>query len=1200
MARGAISVSGSLSYNSSTGVISYSTPNTDAVSEGTTNRYFTPERVRLSVSAGNGISYSSDTGIIAVNTSVIATKNDLTTTNVTEGTNLYYTIDRTKDDGFATKAYLDGQIAQVSLNVINTIDNVNAFMKTTAITTAALITLVDSITAPSFAQSDWNETDPNKLDYIRNKPNLSSTARNAVSVSGSLSYNSSTGVISYTTPSTSGIAEGTNLYFTNNRARAAVTAGVGIHYNNSTGVITNAITQYTDTMAKAVISATGDLSYNSSTGVINFIQNKAWSALTGIPTTISGYGITDAYTKTQVDNAITTAVAGKDNSDEITEGTTNKYFTDARARAAVTAGVGIHYNNSTGVITNTITQYTDTMARNAISVSGGLNYDSTTGEMSLSSSATMTLSPTAIVDGGNITFLGSGTGGESSGSGTGGESSGLIEQVQSDWTATTGLAQILNKPTLSTVATSGRYDDLIGSPLPYDLPKATTTRLGGVKVDGTSIISTDGVLSVATTLTGSLTGNASTATKLVTARTINGVSFDGSANITVKATATNALTIGTGLSGTSYDGSSAVTIANTGVTSIAGTANQITASASTGGITLSLPNALITPGSLTVTGNLTVNGTTTTINSTILAVNDLNIEIAKNAVTAADANNAGLIVAGANAALLYTSANDRWNLNKSLNVPSVYSDLIGDIYASNGTSRILNNGTNGTDAVFTGDVTGNVTGSAGSVAWANVSGKPTLVASATTDTTNAANITSGTLSNSRLSSIPNSALANSSITLNGQSVSLGGNLNISAQSPNALTIGTGLSGTSYNGSSAVTIANTGVTSIAGTANQITASASTGGITLSLPSSLITPGSLTVTGNLTVNGTTTTINSTVLAVDDLNIEIAKNATTAAEANNAGLIVAGSNAALLYTSADDRWNLNKGLNVSRVFGSLTGNVTGNVTGSAGTVTSISGNTLTSSQITAGLGFTPYNSSNPGGYTNNTGTVTGVIAGSYLTGGTITTSGILSVDATSANTASKVVVRDGGGNFSAGTITAVLNGNASTATTLQTARAINGVSFNGSADITVHSAGTGIGISGTTVTNLLATSGGAIGGAITVSGSITATGEITAYFSDARLKTNVEPIIDPISKVMNLRGVTFRPNQTALDLGITDREEVGVIAQEVEAVLPQLVVESGYEGYKTVKYDKLTALLIEAVKNQQVQIDELKQEIKRLKNG
>lgn len=70
------------------------------------------------------------------------------------------------------------------------------------------------------------------------------------------------------------------------------------------------------------------------------------------------------------------------------------------------------------------------------------------------------------------------------------------------------------------------------------------------------------------------------------------------------------------------------------------------------------------------------------------------------------------------------------------------------------------------------------------------------------------------------------------------------------------------------------------------------------------------------------------------------------------------------------------------------------------------------------------------------NPLGTVTSITAGAYLTGGTITTSGTIAVDATSANTANTVVARDGSGNFSAGTITAALNGNASTATSATSA--------------------------------------------------------------------------------------------------------------------------------------------------------------------
>lgn len=84
-----------------------------------------------------------------------------------------------------------------------------------------------------------------------------------------------------------------------------------------------------------------------------------------------------------------------------------------------------------------------------------------------------------------------------------------------------------------------------------------------------------------------------------------------------------------------------------------------------------------------------------------------------------------------------------------------------------------------------------------------------------------------------------------------------------------------------------------------------------------------------------------------------------------------------------------------------------------------------------------------------------VASITNGSYITGANGGSAGAaltLSVDATSANTASKIVARDSSGNFSAGTITASLSGNASTATTLQNSRNINGVAFNGSADITI----------------------------------------------------------------------------------------------------------------------------------------------------
>jgi hypothetical protein len=98
---------------------------------------------------------------------------------------------------------------------------------------------------------------------------------------------------------------------------------------------------------------------------------------------------------------------------------------------------------------------------------------------------------------------------------------------------------------------------------------------------------------------------------------------------------------------------------------------------------------------------------------------------------------------------------------------------------------------------------------------------------------------------------------------------------------------------------------------------------------------------------------------------------------------------------------------------------------------------------------------------------------------------------------------------------------------------------------------------------------------------------TGTLTAVIltasSDARLKENVRPIIGALTLVQQLEGVLFnRIGQTA--------EEIGVIAQQVEKIVPQLV-HTDDKGMKSVAYANAVALLIEAVKDQQIQIEELK---------
>jgi hypothetical protein len=129
---------------------------------------------------------------------------------------------------------------------------------------------------------------------------------------------------------------------------------------------------------------------------------------------------------------------------------------------------------------------------------------------------------------------------------------------------------------------------------------------------------------------------------------------------------------------------------------------------------------------------------------------------------------------------------------------------------------------------------------------------------------------------------------------------------------------------------------------------------------------------------------------------------------------------------------------------------------------------------------------------------------------------------------------------------------------------------------------------------------------GSTLAVTGAITATGDITAYSSDQRLKENVINIPNALDKILSLNGVTYDWNEKALSFGFvpTNRKhDVGLIAQQVESVLPEAIAPAPFdtdqttgesisgENYLTVRYDKLVALLIEGMKEQQKEINELK---------
>jgi len=126
--------------------------------------------------------------------------------------------------------------------------------------------------------------------------------------------------------------------------------------------------------------------------------------------------------------------------------------------------------------------------------------------------------------------------------------------------------------------------------------------------------------------------------------------------------------------------------------------------------------------------------------------------------------------------------------------------------------------------------------------------------------------------------------------------------------------------------------------------------------------------------------------------------------------------------------------------------------------------------------------------------------------------------------------------------------------------------------------------------------------------VNNQIAASGEITAFFSDERLKTKTGSIENPLEKVNSLSGFKYVENDLAKELGYNnEKQQVGLSAQEVQAVLPEAVslapvdmetdettgeiTSKSGEEYLTVNYGKLVPLLVEAIKELTKEVDELK---------
>ena len=581
---------------------------------------------------------------------------------------------------------------------------------------------------------------------------------------------------------------------------------------------------------------------------------------------------------------------------------------------------------------------------------------------------------------------------------------------------------------------------------------------------------------------------------------------------------------------------------------------------------------------LTVTGDLTVNGSTTTVDTTNLVVTDSLIELSNGATSAT--NDAGFIV-------------ERGSTGD--NAAFVWDESAGGFRAGTTTA--------------TGASTGALTITNAPIYASNINASGTL---AVTSTISAA---SG-------STVGNLTLADGSITDSSGAISFG-NENLSTTGNITGAIGTfaslDISGNAdIDGTmeaDAYTVNGTALNEyISDTVGAMVSSNTESGISVTYDDAdntldfNVNDPTITISGDVAGSATMTNLGNVTISVAQQanSVDLATHTTgnyVATITGGTSIDVSGSgseNASVTINHADTSTlsgtygSTDDGTKIDQITVDANGHVTGITTGPGfdrfivedGDGTEVVINRDNEWKFTEGGGVNinwtdTSNGSDSDPYDLQFTINTGITAGSGLTGG-----GTLNATRTisHADTSSQASVNNSGTTFiqditldGFGHITGINSASVSVSA--------SGVGLGTTDDVQFDSLGIGTAASGTT-------------------GEIRATNTITAHYSDARLKKFEGTIDNALDKVLSLNGYYFRTNERAKEIGyVNENRQVGVSAQEVQAVLPEIIADAPINDvipreqerdYKTVHYEKLVPLLIEAMKEQQKQIDELKKKL------